>query len=151
MWGRLVQSGPRGGCRCVLAGGGEGGGSGGLGLAAGQRRRDVGGCVVGALGGTRSDEGASEALYGRYFLALCHEKTRNLDKAIEQWEKIYQKKASFRDVAEKLTQYQEYRTDDHMKDYLTCGKEEFAEICKAVVQGPMGLSLIHISEPTRPY
>ena len=87
------------------------------------------------------DETATESLYGRYFLAMCYEKLRNLDKAIEQWERIYQKKPGFRDVAEKLTQYQEYRTDDHMKDYLTCGKEEFSEICKAVVQGPMGLSI----------
>jgi tetratricopeptide (TPR) repeat protein len=87
------------------------------------------------------DEGSTEALYGRYFLAMCYEKLRNLDKAIEQWEKVYAKKPGFRDVAEKLTQYQEYRTDDKMKDYLTCGKEEFAEICKAVVQGPMNLSI----------
>jgi tetratricopeptide (TPR) repeat protein len=87
------------------------------------------------------DEAAPEALYGRYFLAMCYEKLRNLDKAIEQWERIYQKKPGFRDVAEKLTQYQEYRTDDHMKDYLTCGKEEFTEICKAIVQGPMNLSI----------
>jgi hypothetical protein len=72
---------------------------------------------------------------------MCYEKLRNLDKAIEQWEKVYAKKPGFRDVAEKLTQYQEYRTDDKMKDYLTCGKEEFAEICKAVVQGPMNLSI----------
>jgi len=33
-----------------------------------------------------------------------------------------------------------------MKDYLTCGKEEFAEICKAVVQGPMGLSIRDVQE-----
>jgi tetratricopeptide (TPR) repeat protein len=87
------------------------------------------------------DESSPEALYGRYFLAMCYEKLRNLDKAIEQWERIYQKKPGFRDVAEKLTQYQEYRTDDRMKDYLTCGKEEFLVLCKAVVQGPMNLSI----------
>jgi Tfp pilus assembly protein PilF len=87
------------------------------------------------------DEGAPESLYGRYFLAMCYEKSRSLDQAIEQWERIYAKKPGFRDVAEKLTQYQEYRTDDHMKDYLTCGKEEFSEMCKAVVKGPMGLSI----------
>lgn len=87
------------------------------------------------------DESAPEALYGRYFLAMCYEKQRELDKAIEQWERIYAKKAGFRDVAEKLTQYQEYRTDDRMKDYLTCGKDEFMDICKALVQGPMNLSI----------
>lgn len=87
------------------------------------------------------DEAAPEALYGRYFLAMCYEKQRNLDLAIEQWERIYAKKANFRDVAEKLTQYQEYRTDDRMKDFLTCGKDEFMETCKAVTQGPMNLSI----------
>ena len=94
------------------------------------------------------DEGLPEALYGRYFLAMCYEKTRLLDKAIEQWEKIYAKKAGFRDVAEKLTQYQEYRTDDRMKDYLTCGRDEFVEMCKAVVQGPMGLSIRDVADVT---
>jgi tetratricopeptide (TPR) repeat protein len=92
------------------------------------------------------DEGAPESLYGRYFLAMCYEKARNLDQAIEQWERIYAKKPGFRDVAEKLTQYQEYRTDDHMKDYLTCGKEEFASMCKAVVEGSLGLSIRDSSE-----
>jgi tetratricopeptide (TPR) repeat protein len=92
------------------------------------------------------DEALPESLYCRYFLAMCYEKTRSLDQAIEQWERIYAKKPNFRDVAEKLTQYQEYRTDDHMKDFLTCGREEFAEICKAVVQGPMGLSIRDVAE-----
>jgi tetratricopeptide (TPR) repeat protein len=92
------------------------------------------------------DEGAAESMYGRYFLAMCYEKTRNLDQAIEQWERIYAKKPGFRDVAEKLTQYQEYRTDDRMKDYLTCGREEFSEMCKAVVEGPMGLSIRDVAE-----
>jgi len=92
------------------------------------------------------DEAASEALYARYFLAMCYEKTRNLDSAIEHWERIYAKKPGFRDVAEKLTQYQEYRTDDRMKDFLTCGKEEFVELCKAVVQGPMSLSIRDVGE-----
>jgi tetratricopeptide (TPR) repeat protein len=92
------------------------------------------------------DEGAAESLYGRYFLAMCYEKTRDLDRAIEQWERIYSKKPGFRDVAEKLTQYQEYRTDDRMKDYLTCGREGFAAICQAIVQGPMGLSVRESSE-----
>ena len=49
-------------------------------------------------------------------------------------------------MAEKLTQYQEYRTDDRMKDYLTCGREEFAEMCKSVVEGPMSLSIRDVAE-----
>jgi tetratricopeptide (TPR) repeat protein len=79
-----------------------------------------------------TSDSAPEVLYARYFLALCHEKTRSFDKAIEQWEAIYKRKPSFRDVAEKLSQYQELRTDDKIKDYLTAGPDEFLEICKAV-------------------
>jgi len=91
------------------------------------------------------DEGAPEALYARYFLAMCFEKMRNLDRAIEQWEKIYARKPGFRDVAEKLTQYQEYRSDDKMKDYLTCGREEFIELCKAVTQQALQLNIRDVS------
>ena len=87
------------------------------------------------------DEGATETLYGRYFLALCYEKLKNFDKAIEQWEKVYSRKPQFRDVAEKLTQYQEYRTDDHMKDYLTCGQEDFVELCKRITAQGLNLAI----------
>jgi len=91
------------------------------------------------------EENAPEALYGRYFLAMCFEKMRNLDRAIEQWEKIYAKKPGFRDVAEKLTQYQEYRSDDKMKDYLTSGREEFIDLCKAVTQQALQLNIRDVS------
>ena len=78
------------------------------------------------------DESASETLYGRYFLSICYERTRNIDRAVEQWEKIYSKKPAFKDVAEKLSQYQEFRTDDRIKDYLTAGQDTFQEICKNI-------------------
>jgi tetratricopeptide (TPR) repeat protein len=89
---------------------------------------------------TAGDDGSQESLYARYFLAMCFEKTRDIDKAIEQWERIYAKKTAFRDVAEKLSHYQEFRTDDKMKDYLTSSREEFVEICKALVT--QGLTLL---------
>ncbi len=73
-------------------------------------------------------------LYARYFLAYCYEKIRNLDKAIEQWELIYAKKPSFRDVAEKLSQYQDLRTDDRIKDFITSHSDIFQDICKNVVK-----------------
>jgi tetratricopeptide (TPR) repeat protein len=79
-----------------------------------------------------TDEGSNDALYARYFLAMCYEKTRELDKAIAQWDKIYAQKQNFRDVGAKLSQYQEYRADDRMKDYLTAGSGEFLELCKAI-------------------
>lgn len=89
---------------------------------------------------------AKETLYARYFLSLCYERDRRFDNAIEQWEKIYKRKPGFKDVAEKLSQYQDLRTDDHMKDYLTASPSEFLEICKAVTTGPMGLTIRDTSE-----
>lgn len=79
-----------------------------------------------------NNDSSPETLYGRYFLAACYENKRQIDKAIEQWEAIYKKKSSFRDVAEKLSQYQELRQDDRVKDYLTAGMEEFYQICKDI-------------------
>ncbi|MDR1107217.1 MAG: tetratricopeptide repeat protein [Treponema sp.] len=91
--------------------------------------------AVGAI----TDEDSGDSLYARYFLGLCYEKTRAVDKAVSQWEKIYERKKNFRDVGEKLAQYQELRTDDNMKDYLTCGQGEFMELCKAVAERKMDL------------
>lgn len=93
-----------------------------------------------------TEESSQETLYARYFLAMCFEKTRELDKAVEQWEKIYAKKPNFRDVAEKLSHYQEFRTDDKMKDYLTAGQAEFMEFCKALVSQGLSLQVRDITE-----
>ena len=81
------------------------------------------------------DDSAPELLYGRYFLATAYEKERKLEPAIQQWEKIYAKKPGFRDVAEKLSQYQELRADDRVKDYLTAGQEEFTQMCTRMAEG----------------
>jgi len=91
------------------------------------------------------DEGDAAVLYGRYFLSVCYEKTGKLEDAIAEWEKIYAKKPTFRDVAEKLSQYQEMRTDDGIKDYLTSGKEEFLEVCGKVAHAS-GLEVITSKE-----
>ena len=87
-----------------------------------------------------ADDGTNESLYARYFLAHCYEKLRRIELAVEQWEHIYAKKQSFRDVAEKLSRYQELRTDDRMKDYLTLGRDEFTEVCKRLTEA-MGLTV----------
>jgi tetratricopeptide (TPR) repeat protein len=77
-----------------------------------------------------------ETLYARYFLATCYEKSRKIDKAIEQWDIIYKKNKSFRDVSAKLSEYKELQSNDYMKDYLTSNNETFFEICKnAVTKG----------------
>ncbi|MDR1899465.1 MAG: tetratricopeptide repeat protein [Treponema sp.] len=89
--------------------------------------------------GAVTDEAAQDGLYARYFLGMCYEKTRNLDKAIAQWEKIYALKKNFRDVGAKLAEYQELRSDDNMKDYLTAAPVEFTELCSAMVVQRMDL------------
>jgi tetratricopeptide (TPR) repeat protein len=92
------------------------------------------------------DDTSTEILYGRYFLATCYEKLKNMDKAIEHWEQIYIRKPQFKDVAEKLSHYQEYRTDDFLKDYLTCSKDEFVGMCKAVSANALNLAIRDVME-----
>jgi tetratricopeptide (TPR) repeat protein len=87
-----------------------------------------------------ADDGTNESLYAHYFLAHCYEKLRRIELAVEEWEFIYSKKHNFRDVAEKLSKYQELRTDDRMKDYLTLGRDEFTEVCKRLTEA-MGLTV----------
>ena len=90
------------------------------------------------------DENSTEILYARYFLSLCYEKRRDVDNAIDQWEQIYKIKADFKDVAEKLSQYQDLRTDDSLKDYLTASSKEFNDICLSVAK-IMNLSVQDVS------
>ncbi len=92
-----------------------------------------------------TDKTGNEYMYGGYFLAYCYEKLRKLDRAIEIWERIYAKKPGFKDVAEKLSQYQELSSDDRMKDYLTTQKEDFLDICRAAVK-VMNLTVQDLSE-----
>lgn len=87
------------------------------------------------------DDSQNETIYARYFVAACYEKLKNLDKAIENWEKIYMRKPQFRDVSEKLAQYQEYRTDDRMKDFLICNQEEFVKTCQAIASKALSLAV----------
>ena len=75
-----------------------------------------------------------ETLYARYFLATCYEKNRKIDKAIEQWEQIYKRNKTFRDVSAKLSEYKDLQANDYLKDYLTCSNEEFLSICKSTVE-----------------
>jgi tetratricopeptide (TPR) repeat protein len=87
-----------------------------------------------------AEEGSNEALYARYFLAHCFEKTRRIEKAVDEWEYIYSKRPNFKDVAEKLSRYQELRKDDRVKDFLTVGQDRFLEMCRRVTE-TMGLTI----------
>ncbi len=87
-----------------------------------------------------SDPNSKETLYAKYALAALYERGRKIEPATDLWEQIYSVQANFRDVAEKLSQYQELRQDDRIKDYLTTGTDEFLGMCQAIAQA-MGLSI----------
>ena len=78
------------------------------------------------------DHRDAEVLYARYLLGYIYEKDRKIEEAIEQWEEIYKVRQDFRDVADKLTNYQDLRTDDSLKDFLIANQEEFFEMCRKV-------------------
>lgn len=83
-----------------------------------------------------------ETLYARYFLGMCYEKSRKIDKAIEQWEEIYKRNKGFRDVSAKLSEYKDLQANDYLKDYLTCSNEEFPLICKNATIKALNLQVL---------
>lgn len=84
------------------------------------------------------DQDKNEALYARYFLASCYEKTRKIEKAINQWELIYAKNKSFKDVTSKLSEYKDLQASDSLKEYLTCSEENFIKMCQNACLHGMG-------------
>lgn len=80
------------------------------------------------------DPRSVESLNSSYLLASCYEKKRDLERAIDEWRKIEAINPKFRDVKAKLQEYKDVKTNDHMKDYLTFGKEDFLRLTKAVTE-----------------
>ncbi len=76
----------------------------------------------------------SVALAIRYYLSLCYESKRQLDKAIELWEEIHKINANYQDVPEKLATYEELRSDDKIKDILTASDADFLVMCKLIIK-----------------
>lgn len=91
------------------------------------------------------DPAVPEWLWGNFFLASCYERLRKIEPAVEHWEAIYKRKPGFQDVAEKLSQYQELRQDDVLKDFLTASNQDFRDMCEKIT-GAMGLSIQSVAE-----
>ncbi|MBN2546703.1 MAG: tetratricopeptide repeat protein [Spirochaetes bacterium] len=79
----------------------------------------------------------------KYVLANCFELTRNVTEAIILWEEIYAVSPGFKDVAEKLTNYQELRMDDRMKDFMTATDTDFIDMSKGIAEH-MGLNVLEV-------
>ncbi len=75
---------------------------------------------------------AQETLYARYFLGVCYEKNRKIEKALEQWELVYKYNSKFKDIATKLSKYKELETNDGIKEFLTANNQQFMELCKKI-------------------
>ncbi|HRX17166.1 MAG TPA: tetratricopeptide repeat protein [Spirochaetota bacterium] len=78
--------------------------------------------------------GSDTELNMRYFLAAAHEKMRDLQTAIEHWEKIYEQKKNFRDVEQKLRQNAEFRQDDRIKDFMIASLSNFEHLSRKMVE-----------------
>jgi tetratricopeptide (TPR) repeat protein len=98
------------------------------------------------------DESSNDSLFARYFLGLCYEKRREIDKALVQWEQVYAQKKGFKDVGEKLSQYREFKSGgkagkaekqrgDDMKNYVTASNADFVELCRVIVKEAMNLQV----------
>jgi Tfp pilus assembly protein PilF len=81
-----------------------------------------------------------DALWAHYFLATCYERLRKIERAIEHWEAVYKQKPGFQDVSEKLSQYQELRQDDIVKDFLTASQAQFRDMCRVATEA-MGMTV----------
>lgn len=81
-----------------------------------------------------SRKGSETELNIRYYLASAHEKMRDMQSAIEQWEKIYEQKKNFRDVESKLRQNSEFRQDDRIKDFMIASLSNFEHLSRKIVE-----------------
>ena len=87
--------------------------------------------------------GSESELNLRYFLADCHERMRDIHSAINNWEKIVEINANFRDVQEKLRNYAEFRQDDRIKDFLIAGLAQFEHMCRKMIEA-MGHNIMDV-------
>ena len=94
-----------------------------------------------ALKLTTAKNSNPDTLRLRYASATCYEKMRDLDRAIEQWEAIHAVASGYKDVADKLNQYRDLRSNDYMKEYLTVSAEPFLKLCKTITEKAFALAV----------
>lgn len=80
----------------------------------------------------------------RYSLAAAAEKRRDLHTAISNWERIMDINPRFRDTAEKLKTYEEFRTHDAIKDFMIASPAKFEAVARKIVEN-MELSVIDLA------
>jgi tetratricopeptide (TPR) repeat protein len=79
----------------------------------------------------------------RYFAAYCAERLRDIHTAIQHWEAIHLVKPDFKDVAEKLKSYEEFRVDDVLKDFMIATPARFEDLSSKLVAS-MGFTVVEM-------
>ncbi len=79
-----------------------------------------------------SIEENSTTIAVRYTLGVAYERQRRLLEAVEQWEKVAHSRPNFQDVQLKLSQYEDLRIDDRLKDLMTATPTTFEFICQKI-------------------
>lgn len=80
----------------------------------------------------------------RYFLGMAAENMRDFHTAISNWERIIDVNPKYRDVPAKLKAYEEFRTDDSIKDFMIASPGKFESISKQIVEA-LELTVIDIN------
>ncbi len=79
-----------------------------------------------------------------YMAAAAAELNRDMHTAIEHWEKLNSIKPDYRDVAQKLKQYSDFRTDDSIKDFMIASGAQFEAVTRKMIEN-MGFSINQIN------
>jgi hypothetical protein len=86
------------------------------------------------------NERSHETIFARYCLADCYEKNRKISQSLVQWNAIAQVNSGYKNVMEKLAEYQDLQSNDSMKEYLTSSPDDFSNIAQSIVKKLFGLS-----------
>lgn len=79
-------------------------------------------------------QNSEQELSSRYYLALTAEKNRDFPAAIAHWERITDVNPKYRDVPDKLKTYEDFRTDDSVKDFLIAPTGKFENACRQLAK-----------------
>lgn len=90
-----------------------------------------------------AQKGGEVELNLQYFKAMAAEKKRDFHTAIKAWERIISVNAKFKDVARKLEEYAEFRTDDTVKDFLIASPGKFEAITRHMIES-MEMSILDL-------
>lgn len=82
-----------------------------------------------------------EFLSIRYLLSNLYENERNISEALEQWDKIIEIDPDYKNTQEKIHEYDDFRDDPCLNEFLSASNLQFEVLCERVVQN-LGLKVL---------